>query len=64
MKCLKDGSLGILRIATIQRCLARGPESRKSFKGDFKRWGPIGKCGCFAVDPPVDGTVELPRWLT
>lgn len=59
MKCLADGSLGIIRTAPIQCCLTRGRESLKSFKVDFKQEGPIGKCGRFAGDPPLNGTVEL-----
>lgn len=59
MKYLKDGSLGRLRIASFQCCLARGPESLPSFKVDFNTEEPIGKYGCFAGDPPVNKTVEL-----
>lgn len=59
MKCLTDGSLGIIRTASIQRCLTRGPESLNSFEVDFKWERPIGKCGWLAGDPPLNGTVEL-----
>lgn len=59
MRCLTDGSLGIIRTASIQRCLMRGLESLKSSRVDFKQEEPMGKCSWPARDPPLDETVEL-----